>query len=103
MEAYDAAAKRAGWVSARLPIGAQRRRQVRARLKALGFDGWLEQVREAEAQPFLGGANDRGWRMDVECFASEAGTTKILEGKYRKAKEKSTADVDEISAEGEGG
>lgn len=101
MEAYNAAAKRAGWVSARLPIGAQRRRQVRARLKALGFDGWLELVREAEAQPFLGGSNDRGWRMDLEFFASEAGSTKILEGKYRKPNDKRTADVAQIRAERE--
>lgn len=96
IESYNLAAKRAGWVSARLPIGAQRRRQVRARLKALGPDGWADLLREAETQPFLAGANDRGWRMDLEFCASEAGSTKIREGKYRKPgdrRETNTADA----------
>jgi uncharacterized protein YdaU (DUF1376 family) len=89
MEAYNEAAKRAGWVSARMPIGAQRRRQVRARLKALGgMDGWAKLIAEAEGQPFLGGSNERGWRMDLEFFASERGATRILEGKYRKPGDK---------------
>lgn len=88
MEAYNEAAKRAGWVTARMPIGAQRRRQVRARLKAIGFDGWTDLIAEAEGQPFLGGSNDRGWRMDLEFFASERGSTRILEGKYRKPGDK---------------
>lgn len=84
MEAYNSAADRAGWVKARLPIGPQRRRQVRARIKAIGFDGWLALLAEAEGQPFLAGSNDRGWRMDLEFFASERGSTRIAEGKYRK-------------------
>lgn len=85
MEAYNSAAKRAGWVAARLPIGAQRRRQVRARIKALGFDGWIGLIAAAEQMPFLAGDNDRGWRMDLEFFASERGSVRILEGKYQRA------------------
>ena len=88
LEAYNAAAKRAGWIHAKLPIGAQRRRQVRARLKALGWDGWVGLIAEAEGQPFLAGVNDRGWRMNLEFFASERGSTNILEGKYRKPGDK---------------
>lgn len=95
MEAYNSAAKRAGWVQARLPIGAQRRRQVRARLKALGFEGWMNLLSVAEAQPFLAGSNDRGWRMDLEFLASERGSTRILEGKYRRA-DPAPADAAEI-------
>lgn len=100
MEAYNEAAKRAGWVSARMPIGAQRRRQVRARLKALGgMDGWAKLIAEAEAQPFLGGSNERGWRMDLEFFASERGATRILEGKYRKPTDKPPGDPIALHAE----
>lgn len=100
LEAYNAAARRAGWVVARLPIGPQRRRQVRARLKALGADGWTNLLAEAEAQPFLAGVNDRGWRMDLEFFASESGSTRILEGKYRKPGDApKVVDVTEQAAE----
>lgn len=94
MQAYNLAADRAGWVRARMPIGAQRRRQVRARLKAMGIEGWLALIAEAEAQPFLGGVNDRGWRLDLDFLASERGSTKILEGKYRKPGEARAAEPD---------
>jgi hypothetical protein len=58
---------------------------IRARLRDGGMAAWMAQIAEAEAQPFLAGDNDRGWRMDVEFFASEGGRVKIMEGKYRRA------------------
>ena len=43
------------------------------------------EAEEAEGQPFLAGDNDRGWRMDLEFFASERDRERILDGKYRRA------------------
>jgi uncharacterized protein YdaU (DUF1376 family) len=85
LKEYNLAAQRAGWTKARLPISSKRRRMIRARLRDGGMAAWMAQIAEAEAQPFLAGDNDRGWRMDVEFFASESGRVKIMEGKYRRA------------------
>ena len=84
IEEYNLAAARAGWVKARLPINAKRRRAIRARLRDGGIAGWLTALAVAETQPFLAGDNDRGWTMDLDFFASESGQTKIIEGKYRR-------------------
>jgi len=86
IEEYNLAAARAGWTKARLPISAKRRRMIRARLRDGGMAAWMAQVAEAEAQPFLAGDNDRGWRMDIEFFASESGRARIMDGKYRRSK-----------------
>jgi uncharacterized protein YdaU (DUF1376 family) len=84
LEEYNLAAIRAGWVQARLPISAKRRRHVRARLRDGGMAAWLDALGAAERQPFLAGDNGRGWRMDLDFFASEDGRIKILEGKYAR-------------------
>lgn len=86
IEEYNLAAHRAGWIKARSPISAKRRRLIRARLRDGGMAAWMAQIAEAETQPFLAGDSERGWRMDIEFFASESGRTKIMEGKYRRGK-----------------
>lgn len=86
IEEYNLAAARAGWIKARLPISAKRRRMIRARLRDGGMSAWMAEIAEAEAQPFLAGDNDRGWRMDVEFFSSESGRARIMDGKYRRGK-----------------
>jgi len=91
IEAYNQTAKRAGWIVSRLPVTAKRRRYTRARLKEVGIDGWRAQLAEAESQPFLAGVNDKGWRVDLEFFASESGWTRIAEGKYRRGPQKPAA------------
>lgn len=87
LKEYDLAAIRAGWVRVKdlKKLSTARRRLVRARLKDGGMAAWMEQIAEAEAQPFLAGDNDRGWRMDLEFFASERGRERIMDGKYRRA------------------
>jgi len=85
---YNEAAERQGWVTLR-EFTENRRITARAAWKRVGGeDGWRRLIAEAEAQSFLGGANDRGWRMDFDFFVSQRGVTHILEGKYRKANEK---------------
>lgn len=79
---YVEAAKRCGWVVAK-KITPKRQQAVRARLRECGgLAGWREQIALAERQPFLGGANNRGWRMDLDFFASSRGWTHVLEEKY---------------------
>ena len=84
---YDLAAIRAGWVRVKdlKRLSTSRRRMIRARLRDGGIGAWMAQIAEAEGQPFLAGDNDRGWRMDLEFFASERGRERILDGKYRRA------------------
>jgi hypothetical protein len=82
IESYNEAAERCGWVHLR-EFTENRRIKARAAWRRLGGkDGWLRLVAEARRQSFLGGANDRGWRMDFDFFVSQAGAAKILEGKY---------------------
>lgn len=95
IDEYNLAATRAGWVKARLPISAKRRRMIRARLRDGGMAAWMAQIAEAETQPFLAGDSERGWRMDLEFFASADGRTKIMEGKYRRGR---PADVFDATA-----
>lgn len=84
IEEYNLAAARAGWSKARLPVSTKRRRHIRARLKVSGMAGWMESLAAAERQPFLAGANERGWVMDLSWFVVEENQGKILEGKYLK-------------------
>jgi hypothetical protein len=78
------AAQRAGWRVPRGQPNDARKRAIRARLSECGgLDGWREQLALAETQPFLGGDNDRGWRMGLDFFASPRGWTNIAEGAYQ--------------------
>lgn len=83
IEAYNAAAERAGWCKAVGAPSKQRQAAIRARLKAHGgLDGWNAQLAIAERSPHLGGANDRGWRMGLDWFINPQNWTKIAEGIY---------------------
>lgn len=83
---YIEAAKRNGWVVAKGKPSDKRQRAIRARLKECGgLAGWREQIELAERQPFLAGDNDRGWRMDLDFFASTRGWAAISEEKYVRA------------------
>ncbi len=83
---YVEAAKRAGWVVAKGKPSAKRQQAIRARLKENGgLPAWREQIALAERMPFLAGDNDRGWRMDLDFFASARGWSAISEEKYARA------------------
>jgi len=80
---YVEAAKRAGWIIAKGKPSASRQQAIRARLRECGgLAGWREQLELAERQPFLAGDNDRGWRMNLDFFASPRGWANVLEEKY---------------------
>lgn len=80
---FAEAAARAGWITPRGAPSQARKTAVRARLREHGgLDAWRAQIAQAEAMPFLAGVNDRGWRMDLDFFASPRGWAAIAEGKY---------------------
>lgn len=82
LEAYNAAASECGWVQAKIQPNDPRKRAIQARLNEVGLDGWMEQISIARQQPFLGGKNDKLWRLDLEFFCKPSGWAKIAEGKY---------------------
>ena len=85
---YNEAAARCGWVAVR-EFTERRRSAARAAWKRLGgADGWRNLIATAERQSFLGGANDRGWRMDFDFIVKPANIARILEGKYLTATER---------------
>lgn len=87
---YVEAAKRCNWVKAQGKPSAARQRAIRARLRECGgLAGWRLQLATAEAMPFLGGDNDRGWRMDLDFFASPRGWSAVAEEKYARAEPRS--------------
>lgn len=60
-----------------------RRRKLGARLKDCGgLDGWKAALAKVEATPGLLGANDRGWRADIDFLLQEKSFTKLMEGSY---------------------
>jgi hypothetical protein len=59
--------------------------KLRARLKeAGGIDGWKAAMTEVENSTFLTGANDRGWRANLDFILQQSSFTKIMEGQYRR-------------------
>ena len=81
-DAFNAAAAEVGWPTAR-SLDARRRKSLRARLGDCGgLDGWRDALARARASPFLAGANDRGWRADLDFFLTASKFTRLLEGGY---------------------
>lgn len=98
LESYNEAAERCGWVLMR-EFTENRRIAARAAWKRLGGkDGWHRLIAQAERQSFLGGANDRSWRMDFDWILKPANAAKILEGKYltpsERANEATPSEID---------
>lgn len=84
---YNAAASRRNWIAARGQPNVKRKQAIRSRLRECGgLPGWREQLLLAEQASFLGGDNERGWRMDLDFFTSPRGWSAILEGKYTRSK-----------------
>lgn len=81
-EAYNAAASAVGWPIAKT-LNAARRASLKRRLaEAGGLDGWTSALGRARASPFLTGANDRGWRADLDFFLQAKSFNKLVEGGY---------------------
>jgi uncharacterized protein YdaU (DUF1376 family) len=59
-----------------------RRKLINARLAAAGLSGWREALAAVEASPHCRGANDRGWRADLDFVATASKFQKLREGSY---------------------
>lgn len=82
LSSYNEAAERCGWVLMR-EFTENRRIAARGAWKRLGGqEGWRHLIAAAERQSFLGGNNDRQWRMDFDFILKPGNAAKILEGKY---------------------
>lgn len=83
-ELFSKAAGASGWVVPQ-KLDKKRRSAIRVRLREDGgLDGWRRALAEAQQMPFLGGDNDRKWRMDLEYFVRPSGWRKIIEGGFSK-------------------
>lgn len=88
LASYNEAAERCGWVQMR-EFTENRRIAARAAWKRLGGQqGWHHLIAAAERQSFLGGNNDRQWRLDFDFILKPGNAAKILEGKYLTASER---------------
>lgn len=81
IEAYSEMAARAGLAVPRA-ITPARRQKIAAKLKAHGFDAWLEAVNRVGSSEFCTGKNDRGWRADIEFMLQDKSFLGLLEGRY---------------------
>lgn len=90
---FGDAAKLAGWSVPKGPHSKARQQAVRSRLREVGLEGWREQIAMAQRQGFLGGANDRGWRMGLDWFCKPANWAKIAEGAYLTSSERASAPI----------
>lgn len=59
-----------------------RKRSVAERVKEHGYPAIAAALAQVPNQDFLLGANDRGWKLDFNCFIKKKVFEKILEGAY---------------------
>jgi len=95
--AWNASAKASGWPVAK-SMTDSRKRALRSRLKDPSWvASWKAALERAGQSVFLGGQNDRGWRMDVDFFLRPDSVTKIIEGKYDGNGKTGGADADPLA------
>lgn len=80
-QAYNVTAERCGLQKAS-KMTPDRQRKISARLKDYGADGWIRALANIEHSAFLTGANDRGWRADLDWLLSPAKFAKVHDGGY---------------------
>ena len=82
VEKYNDMASRCGLPKAQ-KITKARKAAIGARLKdGGGIDGWQAALDKVEAQTWLHGDNDRGWKANLDFIAGEQSFTKLMEGTY---------------------
>lgn len=87
VEAYNAAAKKAGWAACQ-QITSKRRAGIAARIReAGGLDVWRAAMTRAAASAFLRGETGRGpghesWRPNLDFFLRPDSFAKLTEGAY---------------------
>lgn len=83
--AWNDMASRAGLARVQV-ITKPRVAAINARLKECGgVDGWREMLRLVEASAYLTGANERGWRADLDFVSKQSKFAKIMEGAYDRS------------------
>lgn len=80
-EAYNATALRCGLAQA-AKLTPDRQRKITARLRDYGLDGWNQALANIERSSFLTGANDRGWRANLEFLLQPSSFAKVHDGGY---------------------
>jgi hypothetical protein len=80
-EAYNATALRCGLKQASKLTG-DRKRQIIARLKDFGLDGWHRALGNIEKSAFLRGNNNRGWRASLDFMLQASRFTKLHDEAY---------------------
>lgn len=64
-------------------ISQTRRSAMHARLKECGgIEGWKTAMDKVRDSPFLRGANDKGWRADIDFVLQAKSFTRLMEGFY---------------------
>lgn len=80
-DAYNETAKDLG-----LPLAKKlddgRRKQLKARLKTYGLDGWMQALANLRQLPFCLGENDNGWRASFDFLIQAKSFPKVLEMQY---------------------
>lgn len=77
-QTYNAMAGRIGLPKAVTITGA-REKAIRSRLKEFGPAGWEAALAALEANPFMRGVNDRGWRADIDYMAEAKKFARLAE------------------------
>jgi len=82
LASYNDAAKACGWVECREFTENRRAAARQAWTRLGGREGWDRLIAAARQQSFLGGANDRSWRMNFDWLLKPANGAKVLDGTY---------------------
>lgn len=81
-DAYNVAAKEAGWPVAKV-LNKPRRSGLTSRLKdAGGLQGWIVALEKAKSSPLCTGDNNRGWVADLDFLLQQKSFTRLMEGSY---------------------
>jgi hypothetical protein len=82
LAAWNDLAGRHGLAVARKLTDARRTRIRRRLADCDGLAGWFAALERIAASPGLLGANDRGWKADLDFVLQESSFQKLIEGRY---------------------
>lgn len=83
VNAYNATARKCS-LPVCMGLSSKRRHSLKARIREIGIDKWVEAMNQIESIPFLCGKNNRGWTASIDFLLQQDSVTKILEGFYTK-------------------
>lgn len=71
-------------------ISEKRKKQIRARINAYGYEKIIEVFKKAEASDFLKGSNNRDWQANFDWLMKDSNFAKVLDGNYDKKTNRDT-------------